>query len=113
MNAKPLTWVEGIRITVDEMGFELAQTDRAALVMTLTSVVRSTVDARDKRIAELKGAMRADDERLRKAGQRVGIIRGCDTAEAMADRIQELEQKLADAETVNDALRAGLGRGKQ
>lgn len=37
-------------------------------------------------IERLRGAMAADDERLRKAGERVGI--GCDTAEAMADETE-------------------------
>lgn len=38
----------------------------------------------------LRGAMAANDERLWVAGERVGIIAGCDTAELMADEIERL-----------------------
>lgn len=42
--------------------------------------------------AKLRGAMHADDERLRTAGERVGIVAGCDTAEQMADEIIRLRE---------------------
>ena len=51
----------------------------------------------------VRGAMKADDERLRIAGERVGIVAGCDTAEWMADEIDRLRAE-------NQALRAGLER---
>lgn len=43
----------------------------------------------------LRGAMAANDERLRVAGERVGIIAGCDTAELMADEIECLLAEVA------------------
>ena len=53
----------------------------------------------------VEGAMRADDERLRMAAARVGIVAGCDAAEEMADHLlasrkyaKGLETKLAQAE---------------
>lgn len=48
------------------------------------------------RIAALEGAVAASDERLRLAGERVGLPFGCDTAEAMADRIAALEEGLRE-----------------
>ncbi len=51
-------------------------------------------DAADE-IERLRGAMAADDKRLREAGQRVGIIQGCDTPDAMADEIERLRAALA------------------
>lgn len=41
-------------------------------------------------IERLRGAMRADDLRLRIAGERVGIIQGCDLPDWMADEIEHL-----------------------
>jgi hypothetical protein len=38
----------------------------------------------------LRGALDAADERLRKAGERVGIYCGCDTPDALADEIERL-----------------------
>jgi len=35
----------------------------------------------------VEGAMQVDDERLRKAAERVGIVAGCDAAEEMADHL--------------------------
>lgn len=46
-------------------------------------------------LALVRGAMRADDERLRLAGERVGIEYGCDTAEHMADEIEALRAEVA------------------
>jgi len=46
----------------------------------------------------LKGAMNADDERLRKAGERVGIIAGCDNPDSFADKILGLRAKVAELE---------------
>lgn len=41
-------------------------------------------------IEQLRGAMRADDLRLRIAGERVGIVQGCDNPDWMADEIERL-----------------------
>jgi hypothetical protein len=53
--------------------------------------------------ARLRGAMDADDERLRVHGERVGLFFDCDTAEHMADEIvalradnEALKQKSAE-----------------
>ncbi len=43
---------------------------------------------KDIEIERLRGAMSADDERLRVAAARVGIVFGCDAAEEMADEIE-------------------------
>ena len=43
----------------------------------------------------LKGAMQADDERLRIAAERVGIYAGCDAPEMMADMIEEKSRLMA------------------
>ena len=49
----------------------------------------------EARIERLQGAMAADSERLERAGRRVGIKQGCDTAEWMADTIERLEAENA------------------
>lgn len=46
-------------------------------------------------IERLTGAMKADDERLRVHGERVGLFMDCDTAEHMADEILALRDELA------------------
>lgn len=51
--------------------------------------------------ARLRGAMDADDERLRVHGERVGLFFDCDTAEHMADEILALRAE-------NVSLRAAL-----
>lgn len=48
----------------------------------------------------LKGAMAADEERLRTHGTRVGLWFGCDTAEQMADEIERLRQMVATWESL-------------
>ena len=45
-------------------------------------------------IERLRGAMTADDARLRAAGERVGLCYGCDTADALADEIERLRAAL-------------------
>lgn len=56
-------------------------------------------------ITTLHGAMKADDERLRTAGERVGLFADCDTADLMADEIERLRASLAtkEAETLERA----------
>lgn len=54
----------------------------------------------------LKGAMAADDERLRTHGMRVGIWFGCDTAEHMADEIERLK---AAGKVLAESLRTNWG----
>jgi hypothetical protein len=46
-------------------------------------------------LVETQGAMRADDERLQLAGERVGLALGCDTPDWMADEILALRERLA------------------
>lgn len=46
--------------------------------------------------AELKGALRADAERLQIAGDRVGLATGCDTADVMADEITHLRSTIGE-----------------
>lgn len=53
---------------------------------------------KDAEIALLNGAMRADEERLLQAGQRVGIIAGCDTPEQLADAIEHRDAEIAHEE---------------
>jgi predicted phage tail protein len=43
-------------------------------------------------ISDLRGAMKADDERLRIAAERVGIVPSCDAADEMADEIERLRK---------------------
>jgi len=43
----------------------------------------------------LRETMRADDERLHIAGERVGLYMGCDTPDWMADEIIALRRELA------------------
>lgn len=61
----------------------------------------SLTTERDKarsEIAALRAAMSASDDRLRRAGERVGIVLGCDTADWMADEITALRAVLAETE---------------
>ena len=78
----------------------------------------SVVTALQEEITTLRGAMKADDERLRNAGERVGIFADCDTAEMMADEIMALRAALADerkraleeaADLINE-FAVGMGR---
>ena len=56
---------------------------------------RLVIERQQRRIAELEGAARADDERLRAAAERAGIAWvGCDTPDALAERVVELEAAL-------------------
>lgn len=50
--------------------------------------------ARDRN--ELRGAMAADDERLRLAAARVGIVAGCDAPDEMADELARLRGLLRE-----------------
>jgi cell division septum initiation protein DivIVA len=61
------------------------------------SKLRTEILAQNKRIELLEGVIRVDDERLRKAGDSVGIDVGCDTAHWMADEILGLRKKLDEA----------------
>jgi hypothetical protein len=53
------------------------------------------LDRLQRENAELRGAIRADNARLREAGERVGLFYGCDTAEMMADAIEDLRRVAA------------------
>lgn len=48
---------------------------------------------------QLRGAMKADDERLRVHGERVGLFMDCDTAEHMADEIVALRAEVERLQT--------------
>jgi hypothetical protein len=61
------------------------------------------IERQQKEIEELRGAMRAYDERLRTAGESVGIAAGCDTPEGMADEITRLRLALKE-----NTIAAGL-----
>lgn len=65
------------------------------------------IDRLRKENAELKGALRADAERLQTAGDRVDLATGCDTADAMADEIDRLRLaiSIAHAEGMEEAAR--------
>lgn len=56
-------------------------------------------EALREQIVTIRGAMAADDQRLRNAEERVwpGETRGCDAPDAMADEIVSLRQQLAEA----------------
>jgi uncharacterized small protein (DUF1192 family) len=71
----------------------------------MADVIASLEEAETLRAenAELRGAMQAADERLLKAGQRVGLIFGCDTPAALADEIARLRAE-------NAKLRADAAR---
>ena len=62
------------------------------------------IDCLREELRLARGAMNADDERLRKASARVGIPMSCDAAEELADHLlasrkyaKDLETKLARA----------------
>lgn len=67
---------------------------------------RPIEDALDKRIAELEGVIKADNERLIRAGLTVGLYSGCDTAETMAEVILASRDRIAELETERDEARA-------
>lgn len=58
----------------------------------------------DGEMARLRGAMKADDERLRLAAARVGIDAGCDAPEMMADEIQRLRSDSGYVTGFNDGF---------
>lgn len=60
----------------------------------ITSFSEAAVKEASAKIKILEGTIKADDERLLTAGQRVGIVLGCDTAEHMADEILDFRDKL-------------------
>ena len=61
-------------------------------------------------IETLRGAMAADDKRLRDAEEKVwpGVTLGCDAAEKMADEILHLREQLAAANAAVTLQRAGI-----
>ena len=66
---------------------------------------RPIEDALNKRIAELEGIIKSDDERLTEAGLKVNLYFGCDTAEIMAEEILSSRARIAELEGDNDALK--------
>lgn len=71
------------RIVVD---FQLLEKLRAFHMAANPAVVLELV----RRLRAAEGTIRADDDRLQSAGERVGVIAGCDTADWMADEIERL-----------------------
>jgi len=71
---------------------------------------RPIEDALNKRIAELEGVIKADNERLIRAGLTVGLYSGCDTAETMAEVILASRDRIAELETERDEARAMVER---
>jgi len=64
-----------------------------------------------RRITDLEGAARADEERLRAAAERAGITYvGCDTPDALAERIAELEAALTSETAIVDRIWDLFGR---
>lgn len=62
------------------------------------ATLRATVDQQAETIRQLRGAIAADEERLRHAAEKAGVLYvGCDTADAMADRCARLTAALKDA----------------
>ena len=61
--------------------------------------LRAALAEAERQRDEVKGAMRAQDERERRAGERCGvsaIMAGCDWPDQAAERILTLEQEHAD-----------------
>lgn len=61
---------------------------------------KERANAAEARVKELEGTIRADDERLRRAGERTGIFAGCDTAEWLADEVLNLRIRIAVLEKI-------------
>ena len=71
----------------DEQGYDTA--------INLLCRAAETIEAQQQTIDLLRRAMHADAERLRHAADRVRVTYvGCDTADALADRIEELNRRL-------------------
>lgn len=75
---------------------------RACCERTALSIEGGLDRLRDEN-TRLRGAMAADDERLRKAAERVGIVSGCDAPEWMAEEIERLRTLLRSAWHALDA----------
>ena len=56
----------------------------------------------------LREKINADDERLLRAGMRVGIVAGCDTAEWMADEIERLREFVEEVRRTGDTRLASM-----
>lgn len=87
-------------ISIPKNGIETAriweQADAEFILEARTRWPERTKQLREAldEIELLKGAMAADEERLRTHGMRVGIWFGCDTAEHMADEIERLNRAI-------------------
>lgn len=91
------------KIDLDEIERTANWALSACEVNALGAVVGRYVPALMARVRELEGIIAADDERLRKAGESVGLPFGCDTAAVMADRIKALEALLRhDSDTMDN-----------
>jgi hypothetical protein len=82
-----------------------ARNELPALIEAHLAALDEIADVRGEvEDALLKGTIEADDERLRKAGERVGIEQGCDTAEWMADEIEVLRKQAGERESLADTI---------
>lgn len=79
----------------------MGQSDEQLLLRKLIAKLRAEN-------ATLRGAMRASDERLRVAGERVGLYFDCDNPDHMADEIEALKARIA---TLEEALRRAALHG--
>lgn len=85
--------------------FMHAREDVAMLIDGVRQLARVRTGALAE-IQSLSGAMRADNWRLQNAGQRVGIIAGCDTPDQMAEEILKLRADIERIGAERDQMEA-------
>ena len=94
---------------------DLADAEITALQSSIANEledIRLDGEAKSAEIAQLKGALRADDLRNHQAAGKAGILYvGCDTPEALADEVCKLKEELkqAQAEARREALEEAAG----
>lgn len=106
--------IESLRKQLANAQQELSEQSMVANVETQQDAAawQQELDAARAEIEALKGAMAADDKRLRDAEGRVWPERtlGCDAPDAMADEILHLRQQLDAANAAVSLQRAGIER---
>lgn len=90
---------------------ELAAAENELLVFSGGDIDGLTILALLDEIDALRGAMAADDERLRLAAESVGIVSACEADEMTKTRLDRLEQR-AESVTV-DTIAAALEAAAQ